>query len=116
VFQNLIANAINYNKPKGEVDISFEEKDKNVIFTCRDTGVGIPKDEQWKLFSRFYRGTNILKKETSGTGLGLFIVKAIVESSGGKIWFESEEDQGSTFYVSFPLDLDKREIKKQLNA
>ena len=103
VIDNLISNAIRYNKRKGKVIVSVEKKDKAFLFSCRDTGMGIPREEQDKVFTKFFRGGNAVKAESEGTGLGLYIAKSIVESSGGKVWFESEEGKGSTFYFTLPL-------------
>jgi two-component system sensor histidine kinase VicK len=74
-----------------------------------DTGYGIPKDQQNKIFSKLFRADNVVGKDTEGTGLGLYIAKSIVEQSGGKIWFESSENKGTTFYVELPI----RKAKKQ---
>jgi signal transduction histidine kinase len=103
VVQNLIENAIKYTKAKGEVKINLESTDKIVKFSVRDTGVGIPKSQQKHIFQKFFRADNVMKHQTSGTGLGLFISKSIVEQSEGKIWFESEEGKGTTFYFTLPI-------------
>ncbi len=68
-----------------------------------DTGVGIPEDQQARVFSKFFRGANVVKMETEGTGLGLFIVKNVIEAHGGKIWFESEEGKGAKFHLTIPI-------------
>jgi signal transduction histidine kinase len=104
VFQNLLENAIRYNVKNGEVVIKLEKKDSYLEISVRDTGIGIPEKEIPKIFTKFFRGSNVLKYETEGTGLGLFIVKNIVEAHGGKIWIESVEKRGSTFYFTLPLD------------
>lgn len=101
VFKNIISNAIKYTKDS--ITISFEKKDGNIVFSCSDNGIGIPKDEQSKIFAKFYTASNTSKTETKGTGLGLSIAKALIEKMNGKIWFESEENKGSTFYVSLPF-------------
>jgi len=104
--QNLIENAIIYNIPKGNVKIilKYDEIKKEVLFSVRDTGIGVLKEEQKKLFTKFFRGSLALKKETVGSGLGLFVAKNIIEAHGGKIWFESEgKEKGSTFYFSLPI-------------
>jgi len=101
VLVNLIHNAVKFTRPGGEVVLLAEPVDGSVRFAVRDTGVGIPADEVSRIFERFYR---VDKSRTgSGTGLGLSIAKHIVEAHGGKIWVESTEGQGSTFYFSIPL-------------
>lgn len=104
VIQNLIANAINYNKPKGKVEVSFKKEKNQIVFICEDAGMGIPKNEQPKMFNQFFRGSNTMVREVEGTGLGLYISKSIIESSGGKIWLESEENKGTKFYFTLPLN------------
>lgn len=104
VLQNLIENAIRYNVENGEIIVKVEKNEPYLQISVRDTGIGIPKEELSKLFSKFFRATNVLKYETEGTGLGLYITKNIVEAHGGKIWVESEENRGTTFFFTLPLD------------
>ena len=94
---NLVSNAIKYNNKDGTVFIKIEKREKVLIICIKDTGIGIPEKEQDQIFDRFYRSTKAIRKETGGTGLGLYIAKNIIEQCGGKIWFESEEDKGSIF-------------------
>ncbi len=101
--QNLIENAIHYTPPGGKVEVFLEKKEKELIFQVKDTGIGIPEEEQKRIFEKFFRGSNALKIETSGSGLGLFITKNIIEAHKGKIWFESKAGKGTTFYFSLPL-------------
>jgi len=101
IFKNVISNAIKYTKDK--VTMSFERKDGNILFVCSDNGIGIPKDEQAKIFSKFYVASNVGKAGIKGTGIGLRIAKALVERMNGKIWFKSEENKGTTFYLSLPF-------------
>lgn len=103
VISNIISNAIEYNKSKGKVEVSLKRKDNNILFCCKDTGIGIPKAEKKKIFTKFHRGEKAIKLSTGGSGLGLFISKAIIEKSGGKILFESQEGKGSTFFFSLPI-------------
>jgi PAS domain S-box-containing protein len=104
VFQNLLSNAVAYTPINGKIEfaISFDGK-KTIRIKVSDTGYGIPKNQQDQIFTKLFRADNIRDKETDGTGLGLYIVKSIVKNSGGEIWFESEENKGTTFYVSLPL-------------
>lgn len=105
VIENLLDNAVRYTPPGGRVTISlrYVEKEKEIEFSIKDTGVGIPGDQQERVFTKFFRGVNVMRMETEGTGLGLFISKNIIEAHGGKIWFESEEGEGTTFYFTLPL-------------
>ena len=110
VFQNLVSNAIKYTPENGEINIKIKKEGENALIVVKDTGYGIPKDAQSKIFTKFYRADNVRTQDPNGNGLGLYIVKAIVEKSKGKIWFESEEDKslpagrhGTTFFVSLPL-------------
>ncbi|HSJ88289.1 MAG TPA: ATP-binding protein, partial [Anaerolineales bacterium] len=101
VLVNLIHNAVKFTRPGGEV-VLFAEPDHGLVrFAVQDTGIGIPEEDISRIFERFYR---VDKSRTgSGTGLGLSIAKHIVEAHGGKIWAESIERQGSTFYFTIPM-------------
>lgn len=100
---NILSNAISYTPEGGMVNIDLKIlNDGNIQCMVQDSGVGIPKDQQKNVFSKFFRGTNVLKFETVGTGLGLYITKAFIEGSGGQIWLESEENKGTTIYFTLP--------------
>ncbi len=103
VMQNVLANAILYNRRGGSVLIQIAPLDKEVRIRIDDTGIGIPEREQSKIFSRFFRANNAIKSEADGSGLGLYVVKYYIESWGGKIWFESNEGKGTTFHISLPI-------------
>jgi signal transduction histidine kinase len=103
VIENLLDNAIRYSREKGVVEIKIERKGKKVYFEVKDNGVGIPKEEQKYIFQKFFRAKNIKRYQTIGTGLGLYISKALVERSGGKIGFFSQEGKGSTFWFTLPI-------------
>lgn len=105
VFQNLLSNAIKYTSDRGKVDVAIAKNEKGeMLITISDTGCGIPKNQQHLIFTKLFRADNIREKKIEGTGLGLYIVKEVVDRSGGRVWFESEQDKGSTFYVAFPLE------------
>lgn len=103
-FQNLIDNALKYTLAKGKVIIGVDCNNKEVVVSVKDSGVGIPKEQQKRIFSKFFRGTNVIKMETDGSGLGLFITKNIIESHNGRIWFESKAGKGATFYFAIPIE------------
>lgn len=102
-FQNLLENAIIYTPRGGKVKVSIKKLKNEVEISVKDNGIGIPKGQQKRVFSKFFRASNAMKMETRGTGLGLYITKNIIEAHGGKIWFESEEGRGSTFYFRLPI-------------
>lgn len=102
---NLISNAIKYSKAdSGRVDVSAQIKDGDFVFVVKDNGIGIPLKDQRHMFEKFYRADNAVLNQTEGTGLGLYIVKSYIEAHGGKLWFESEENKGSTFYFSLKIN------------
>lgn len=98
---NLIDNAIKYTK-RGEVFVSAQADTQVVTIGVHDTGVGISPEDQRHLFEKFYRIDNTKTREVGGTGLGLYIVRTLIENYGGRIWVESEPDKGSVFYFSLP--------------
>lgn len=100
---NLIDNAIRYNKPSGSVEVSFAREGSGAVIRITDTGVGIPKGQERNLFSKFFRGENVVKMQVQGFGLGLYIVKNIVEGHGGKIAVASKEGEGTTFTITLPV-------------
>ena len=105
VVQNLLSNAVKYTPARGKITLSLtlQSAQKKLLFTIADTGYGIPENQQGKIFSKLFRADNVRERDTEGTGLGLYIAKSIIDSSGGDIRFESTEDAGSTFFVELPL-------------
>ncbi|PIR96752.1 MAG: hypothetical protein COT91_04985 [Candidatus Doudnabacteria bacterium CG10_big_fil_rev_8_21_14_0_10_41_10] len=103
VMQNLFLNAIKYSPNGGHIDVVVKRTQKEVVCSISDSGLGIPIDQQDGIFQKFYRGGNAAKVQPDGTGLGLFIAKSFVEAHKGKIWFESEEGRGTSFYFSLPI-------------
>lgn len=103
VLMNFLTNSIKYTPKGGEINLTAYGQNNQLIVKVSDTGYGIPKAEQSKIFQKFYRGVNIVKIETHGTGLGLYLVKLIIEATGGKTGFESEENKGTTFWFSLPM-------------
>jgi len=100
VLVNLIHNSVKFTRPGGEIVLFAEPEGGSVRFAVRDTGVGIPEDDISRIFERFYRVDK--SRAGNGTGLGLSIAKHIIEAHGGKIWVESREGTGSTFYFTIP--------------
>jgi len=104
VLNNLVSNALKFVPEQGGiVVISAIKHDGSVMFSIRDNGIGIPKEKHQNLFRKFYQLDTSLRRTTSGTGLGLAISKAIIEAHNGKIWLESEEGKGATFFFSIPV-------------
>jgi len=118
IVQNLMSNAVKYTAEKGSVEITLRvatagdmkkagiSKPGNFWFlSVADNGYGIPKEQQSKIFGKMFRADNVRKLDVEGTGLGLYIVKEVVEKMGGKVWFESMESAGTTFYIVAPIEV-----------
>lgn len=108
---NLVDNAIKYSGT-GTITVGAKREDNHLLLYVKDKGIGIPEKDLPKLFRKFARAKNAKEMYTDGSGLGLFIVKQVVEAHGGMVWVESVEDEGSTFYVKLPI---KGYIKKSRN-
>ena len=108
--ENIFDNALRYAFSGDNVSISLKNKKKEIEIKIQDTGMGIPQDQQGKVFTKFFRAANIMKVDTEGTGLGLYISKNIIEAHGGRIWFESEQDKGTSFYFTIPVKESFREF------
>ncbi len=107
VFQNLLSNAIKYTPNGGQVSCEVGlggAKKEGIFVRVSDTGIGIPKKEQGRVFEKLHRASNARAQVADGTGLGLYAVKMILDHAGGGISFDSSEGKGSTFYVTFPFD------------
>src|SRR5215467_10393108 len=102
VVLNLASNAIKYSPSRASISVRLTGEGHAVRWQITDTGIGIPKESQRHLFEKFYRADNVAALETDGTGLGLYLVRLIVEQSGGRVGCESEEGQGATFYFTVP--------------
>ena len=103
VIENLVSNAIKFTKSSGQIVVSVKEEEEHMLLQVQDQGIGIPESMQSSIFNKF---TKAKRKGTEGeqtTGLGLFIAKRIVDMHNGEIWFESEENKGTTFYVRIPM-------------
>ncbi len=119
VIMNLMSNSVKYTPIGGEVKIEItiekpkdsRKKDK-ILIKVSDTGMGIPEKQQPKIFTKLFRADNVKKSDTTGTGLGLYIVKSIVDHSKGKVWFKSKEGKGTTFFVELPVS----EIRKKAKS
>jgi PAS domain S-box-containing protein len=116
VVGNILSNAVKYTPAKGKVDLFIYKEKSNVLITVKDTGYGIPKLQQSRIFEKLFRADNVRAMDTDGTGLGLYIVKMILDQVGGKIWFESIEGKGTKFYVEMPVKgWQKKEGTKKLD-
>lgn len=115
VAQNLMSNAVKYTPDKGNVDVKLRRATNKevaaaklnsgdyIYFSVKDTGYGIPESQRPHIFEKLFRADNVRKMDVEGTGLGLYIVKQVVEGMGGKVWFESMESLGTTFHVVLPV-------------
>jgi signal transduction histidine kinase len=115
VMKNIVSNAISFSKEdqtvlvrlslvvKGEHVDGAKVLEDGILFSVQDHGIGIPDEDKGKVFSKLFRATNVKDSNSTGSGLGLYIAQSIVQVTGGQIWFVSEKEKGSTFYVTFPL-------------
>ena len=101
--ESLLENAIKFNREGGKIVIGLKRIRDYLRLSIKDTGIGIPKEEREKVFQKFHRATDILTYDYEGIGLGLYVTKLIIEAHQGRIWFESEPGEGTTFYVELPL-------------
>jgi len=104
VLWNLLGNAIKYNRQGGEVEICARQRGDEVVISVRDTGIGISPEDQEKIFRRFHRSDNPMALAENGTGLGLDLTRQYVNLHGGDVWVESRPGEGSTFFISLPLE------------
>jgi len=104
VFQNILDNAIKYSPPKATVKVVFDFQNNQNFVSITDAGIGISKEEQQKIFSKFFRASNAKEAESNGSGLGLYIARNIVKKHHGQIWFKSSgKNQGTVFYITLPV-------------
>lgn len=116
IITNLVSNAIKYTPDNGNVSITTSQRVKDILITVTDTGWGIPLQSKDQIFSKFFRAPNIVRRETTGTGLGLYLVKGLVETIGGTINFESTEGKGTSFFLTLPQRKRNTPKKPKLKA
>jgi signal transduction histidine kinase len=102
VLSNLIGNAIKYSPHGGAVRVTGRALPDEVVVSVSDEGIGIPIEEQSHIFERFYRVDDALSRRTAGSGLGLYLAKAVVDAHGGRIWVESTSGHGASFSFALP--------------
>jgi signal transduction histidine kinase len=115
VLVNLLSNAIKYTPEKGTITVrlSAAPGGQFILVAVQDTGIGIAQEDQDKIFRSFFRASNVHLSGESGTGLGLNVAKSLTELQGGRLWFESELNKGSTFYATFPIDDVDHELRME---
>ena len=114
IFQTILTNTVEYTPDKGRVSIVLEKRKNTFFCSISDTGIGIPKEDQARIFGQFVRGGNAHLQKSAGVGIGLYVAKQATELLGGKIWFESIEGKGTTFYIELPLKSRSVKGEKQL--
>jgi signal transduction histidine kinase len=102
IIQNLLSNAVKYTPLEGRISLSILAHENDFLIKVTDTGYGIPDSQKAHMFNKLFRAENVKAKDTDGNGLGMYIVKAILDSVNGRVWFDSKENLGTTFYVTMP--------------
>jgi signal transduction histidine kinase/ABC-type amino acid transport substrate-binding protein len=127
LYQNLLSNAVKYTSEKGKIDLivgpaiagqvvdGYTIPNEGIMITVADNGYGIPKNQQDKIMTKLFRADNALDKDADGTGLGLYIIKSVIDHSNGNLWFKSVENKGTTFHAYLPLETAKKEGTKKLS-
>ncbi len=116
VLINLFSNAVKYTGDGGTITVTTQKRDTDVLIVVQDTGFGIPASQQSRIFEKMFRADNARTQIPEGTGLGLYLVKSILDQTGGKIWFESTESKGTSFFVAIPLGgMERKEGTKGLS-
>jgi PAS domain S-box-containing protein len=108
ILTNLLSNAIKYTPTHGEIKVEIKLKNDEIICCVKDTGIGIPETSHDQIFNKFFRAPNVVNRDTTGTGLGLYLIKSLADRINIPIWFESKEEKGSTFCFSLPAAVTKR--------
>ena len=111
ILQNIVSNAIKHTKPGGKITVSAKRKEDKIIVEIKDTGVGMSKEIQAKLFTPQMNLLSSARKENKGAGIGLLLVKGFLEKNGGEIWVESIEGEGSSFYFTLPIEKPLNQIE-----
>ena len=115
IFLNLLSNAVKYTPEGGSVKLAVDNKQEGVLITVTDTGYGIPVDQHDHIFTKLFRADNVREHDADGTGLGLYMIKTILDNVGAKIWFDSVENKGTTFFVLIPPGgMQKKEGSKKM--
>ncbi len=114
IFRCVMGNAVGYTPRGGKINITLSSKKHSALLIVKDTGIGIPKKEQARIFEKLFRASNAATAKTDGAGLGLYIASEAAKLLGGKIWFESREGKGSTFYIEISLAAKARAGEKRL--
>lgn len=112
-FSNVVSNAVKYSRPKTKVELVYHFQNGEHVIAVRDHGIGIPKSEQSKVLSGYYRATNATKYQSRGTGLGLWITRLIIERHGGRLWIKSKENDGTIVFIAMPTPDTKPKVKPE---
>jgi PAS domain S-box-containing protein len=110
IFQNLLSNAVKYTPGGGSIGVIIRTEGENLFFSISDSGIGIPKEQQPQIFNKLFRADNAREVDTTGTGLGLYIIKSIIEKAHGSLRFESQQGTGTTFYGILPIQKEKPDV------
>lgn len=113
IIQNLLSNAIKYSKNGGRVVIALGKQGQDTLIRVGDNGIGIPLNQQAKIFTKLFRADNAREVDPDGNGLGLYLVKSLIDEIGGRIWFESSGKKGTIFFVTLPLKKSGIEVNKK---